>query len=87
MRLELEEGNTEALPELLKIREFFTESLRPKNFNPFDSNNDLLLHEKEFEAICSGMEEAGIQNAKNMTVFEFYSRVEHFEKRNKQSKN
>ena len=83
LRIELEQGDETVLTELYKIRDYFLGSMTPKNFDPFDSGNDIIKHDKEFEAMCSSMEEAGMNEAKNLTVFEFYSRIEYFEKKNK----
>lgn len=82
----MDEGNTEVLPELLKIKDYFTGTIQPKNFDPFNPGNDLMKHEKDFESVCSSLEEAGIKDAKRMTVFEFYSRLEYFEKKGTKNK-
>lgn len=86
LRIELDEGNIEVLDELLRIKDFITGGISPKNFNPFDPHNDLLKHEKDFEGLVSSLEEAGIHGVKSMTVFEFYSRMEYFEKKNSKNK-
>ena len=62
------------------ICDYFMENSKPKIFNPHDPHNVTLEHEKSFENVCISLNENGI-DTKNVTIFEFYSRVEYFEKK------
>lgn len=70
------------MAEIIKCSDYFLESNKPKNFNPYQEN-DIIRMEQEFESMCTALEENGITNAKDMTVYEFYSRVKYFEKKSK----
>ena len=63
---------------MMDICEYFIEQNRPNNFAP--GTNDVVKHEKGFEMMCASLEESGV-TTKGLTVFEFYSRIEHFENR------
>ena len=71
------------IAEIIKCRDYFLESSKPKSFNPFDKNNDLIRLEQEFESMCAALEENGVKDAREMMVYEFYSRVAYFEKKAK----
>jgi len=58
------------------------EANKPKDFNPF-VENCLIQMEQEFESMAAALGENGIQNASELTVFEFYSRVKYFQKKSK----
>lgn len=83
-RIEFElTGDPELIPRLISYRDFFLESSAPKSFNPFNSNNDLVQLDQQFESMAAALEENGIANVSELTIFEFYSRVKYFEKRSK----
>lgn len=85
-RIELElEGENEVLLQVLnELSNYFLDFAKPRNFGR--ENNFLVDHELGFEEIRSSMEESGIM-VKELTIFEFYSRIKHFEKRNAELKN
>lgn len=64
--------------EINRHAEWFLEANKPKDFNPF-TENVLIRMEQEFESMAAALSENGIQNAADLTVFEFYSRVKYFE--------
>jgi hypothetical protein len=70
------------LAEIVRCSDYFLEANRPRDFNPY-RENDLIRQESEFENMCSALEENGVSNCSNLTVFEFYSRVKYFEKKSK----
>lgn len=76
-------GNEDLLPALIKFRDYFLEQGAPKSFNPFNNENELVRSDQQFEAMCAALEENGVKDAKEMTVFEFYSRCKYFEKKSK----
>ena len=70
--------NEEAINQMQDICEFFMEQGKPHQFNPRATDNILVKNEKSFENILASMQEAGIKT-EQLTVFEFYSRIEYFE--------
>lgn len=79
------EGEDHLLEEIERLNQYFLDFLKPKVFSP-GQENAVIEHELHFEEIKSGMEESGI-DTRRLTVFEFYARIQHFEKRNAELKN
>lgn len=63
------------------VYEYFLEVNKPKVFNPFDERSVLINSEKEFEEVCYSMEESGVTDVKESTVFEFYSKLQYLERK------
>lgn len=61
------------------VYDYFLSINKPKVFNPFDSRCVLTGSDLEFETVCLTMEESGVNNAKESTVFEFYSKIKYLE--------
>lgn len=57
--------------------------ITPKNLNPADTKNYINTLEISFENICTSLEEAGVVNPKQLSVFEFYAKIRYFETRKK----
>lgn len=77
LKIELTLNPDEELQQQMKdICEFFIEQNKPHSFAP--GNNDVIKHEKGFEKLCAALEESGV-NMRSLSIFEFYSRIEHFE--------
>lgn len=57
--------------------------ITPKNLNPGDTRNYIKTLELSLENVCTGLEEAGITNPKELTVFEFYAKIHYFETKKK----
>lgn len=73
----------EKLKEMDTVIKFFINRQKPYKFNPYDTDNILMIHEKQFEDLCCSMEENGVANPKELTEFEFYSRLKYYEKKYK----
>lgn len=71
--------NAEATEIMKDICDYFIAQSKPKSFAP-GKENVITSSEKQFESVCANIEENGI-NAENISVFTFYSKVEHLEKR------
>lgn len=69
------------MEQMKDVCDYFIEQSRPRSFAP--GNNELIKHEKSFEGMCANMEESGVRSD-GISVYQFYSRIEHFE--NKYSK-
>ena len=82
IKIESELGEEVDYSEFDRINEYFLSINSPKCFNPFSGDAEQVKGDKQFESVCAMMEESGIGNVDRMNVFEFYSRIEFFDKRN-----
>jgi hypothetical protein len=62
-----------------RLTNFFIEANFPRCFNPFEEHNILIKEERNFEEICNSMEDNGVNNVRESTVFQFYSKVLYLE--------
>lgn len=76
----LNPDDEELLNQMKDVCDYFININKPKSFIPGD--NAVINYEKGQQSILSSMEESGI-NTKSLTVFEFYSRIEHLENKYK----
>lgn len=53
----------------------------PSNYNGQDPENILNRQDKSFERVCISMEDNGVSNPKNLTEYEFYSRISYLEEK------
>jgi hypothetical protein len=63
------------------INDYFMAEMKPLKFNPYERDNVLMSGEMMFEEICSTMEDNGVQRVKELTEFEFYTRLKYLEKK------
>ncbi len=59
---------------------------KPMSFNPIDPANVLISAENSFEEVCATLQENGVNEPKQLTEFEFYSRLRYYEKKFKAQK-
>jgi len=66
-----------------QIDKYLTAINPPRDFN--QSNHESILNEIDlsFERLCSSLEEAGVQQPKKMSVFEFNQRVDYYKEKHK----
>jgi len=57
----------------------------PKDFNEESENNIIRISESIYESTCTVLEEAGVNNVKDLTVFEFESKKDFYEKKAKKT--
>lgn len=82
LRIELAENpNDKDAKALEEVYDYFLRRNTPLCFNPYDEKSILIHGEKEFEEMCNSMEDNGVENIKECTVFEFYSKVQYLEKK------
>lgn len=62
------------------ICEYFIETSKPNIFNIRIPGNVVVRHEKSFQGLIASLQESGVKTD-NLTVFEFYTRIEHFEQK------
>ena len=60
---------------------YLKEVLKPKSFTADNPNNEIVSNENAFEAICAALEDCGCPNPKELTVYEFYKRIEYYKKK------
>ena len=58
----------------------------PKNFDSKDPDNHVNDLEKSFENVCTSMQELGIPDVHELTVFQFYSKIRYFKKKQAEQK-
>jgi hypothetical protein len=80
INLIIDPENNDVVEIMREICNYFINQNKPKQFNPGSKNNIVITSEKQFESVCTNLEESGV-NLENITVFSFYSKIEHFEKR------
>ena len=69
-----------------EVNQYLISLNEPKDFGSRSTNNAVRYVELSFEKLCTSMEEAGINNPKGLTVFEFYAKLDYFEDKKKQIK-
>lgn len=80
----IREGKSPEVQRLLNdILDYQLSMLSPRNFDSQDENNVVKGMEMSFENVCTALEELGINDPQNLTVFSFYSKIAYFEKKNK----
>ena len=55
--------------------------IAPKNFETADPDNYVKRIELSFENVCTALEELGVKDPAELTVFQFYNKVVYFEKK------
>lgn len=58
----------------------------PKDFGEESENNIIRISEAIYERTCTILEDAGVRNIKELTVFEFESKRDFYEKKAKKNK-
>lgn len=65
------------------VAEFFLERQKPTIFDPNNENCTLIGSDRHFEEVVASMEDNGMHGVKELTVFEFYSKIAYYEKKAK----
>ena len=81
---EQEEITEEGQSRLAILEAYFLDLQKPKSFNPYDPKNILMEGEAHFEDVCASLNEAGIHDPKELSEYEFYSRLRYFDKKAKE---
>jgi len=63
-----------------KINKYFIELYKPKRFRPGHPDNAIIALELYYEELCSLLENNGTPGPKNLTLFEFYARLNYLKK-------
>jgi hypothetical protein len=75
-----EEIPTEIQDRLKEIDAFLAKKNAPDNFDSDDPENVMLTCDTNFEQLCAVLEGNGVSDSRNLTVLQFYVRLEHFRK-------
>lgn len=68
-----------------QISEYQLALMTPKDLNPSSVNNYVKKIEVSFENLCTSLEEAGVRDPRALTMFQFYSKIDYFESKRRQS--
>ncbi|MEI8142828.1 MAG: hypothetical protein WCG90_08180 [Chitinophagia bacterium] len=71
----------EVTKQIKAVENYFIEKQSPWVFNPYEENCILVVNDKTFEEVCAGMEDSGIMNPKDLSTFEFYSKIAYLNKK------
>lgn len=55
--------------------------IAPKNFDNSDPDNYIKRMELSFENLCTALEELGVKDPAELSVFQFYNKITYFEKK------
>ncbi|GGG97299.1 hypothetical protein [Pedobacter zeae] len=53
--------------------------MKPVRFRIENGTNVIIENEKKFEKLCASLSEAGMQDARNLSMYDFRIRMEYFE--------
>ena len=67
------------------IDEYFIALKPPQDFSPSSQDNAVKNINLSFYKICAALEEAGVNNPKELSVFEFNVKLDHFYNKKKQN--
>lgn len=67
---------------LKAINKYLAEYFTPQDFDSTSQENAVLNIDREFELLCAVLESNGVLNAADLTVLQFYLRLEYFKKVN-----
>lgn len=81
--MEQEGESPEHIDRLEVIKNYFLDQKKPNKFNPYEPDNILMYSENTFEELVNTMQENGSPNPKEMTEFEWYSKIRYLEKKYK----
>lgn len=71
----------ESTQNLKAILAYFLDMQKPVKFKPQDPENVVMKNESSFEEVVAMMQENGVVNPKEMSEFEFYKRLQYYEKK------
>ena len=71
--------------EIKEVDDFLLSLNPPSDFATNSPNNVIRNMEKSFETLVATMEDAGIHRPKDLSVFEFYSRLDYLESKRKKA--
>lgn len=63
------------------INQYHADMIAPRNLNENNSDNYIKALDLSFENICTSMEEMGVHNPRELTVFQFNSKISYFKKK------
>lgn len=70
--------NPKALDVVADVEKYLLEMMSPSDFRTGSPDSILVEIDRSMERAIASLQEAGIHDAKNLTVYEFQERVEYF---------
>ena len=67
------------------IEDYILSRNPPRNFIDNSSDNSLIQMDLSFGKLCASLEEAGIKEPKNLTVFDFNTKLDYFQEKAKRA--
>jgi hypothetical protein len=67
--------------QLAEIDNVLLEMMAPLNMRPDDPGNAYLALEAYFEKTCIDLERLGVADPGNLSLYAFYSRIQHFQQK------
>lgn len=58
---------------------YFINQMKPVQFRIQNGTNIIIDNEKSFEKLCASLNEAGMHDARNLSMYDFRIRMEYFE--------
>lgn len=77
----MEQQNEQTEKELAGLIQEYKAAAKPLRFWPHDKKNTGVKFAKHFERMFAILEEAGTKDPKELTVFEFYNRLEYLKEK------
>lgn len=68
-----------------QVQDYINTLNPPKDFSPTNTENTLIQMDRSFEGLCSALVDMGVSEPKKLPLLEFHSRIDHFEKKNKET--
>lgn len=76
-------GKIDLVSQINAITSYQVAIMNPKIFAYESPDNCIRKMEEAFENLCTNLEELGVMNPKQLTVFEFYSKIRYFKTKKK----
>lgn len=71
---------------LNEVKDYFIDKQKPNVFDPFSELCYYVINEKSFEDVCMMMEESGVLKPKDLSLFEFQSKLVYLQKKSEKIK-
>jgi len=79
----LKTAKQDLIPQINSISDYQISLMKPNVFAEGHPENCIRKMDLAFEELCTNLEEFGVHNPKQLTVFEFYSKIAYFKSKKK----
>jgi hypothetical protein len=80
------EGKESLLQLIEDADDYLISQMAPKDYDENNTMSAINQMDKAFENLCSSLEEMGVSRPKELTVFEFESKIEYFKRKKTENK-